>query len=96
MERELQVISAINKKNSSGFPKIHSVLTEAGESSVVMNYLGQSLSHLLHCDRLSKADILRIGVQTLGFLKRMHIAGYVHCDMRPENIMVLEDEKGCF
>ena len=58
-----------------------------------MDFLGESLGQRLRCSGVSREDIFRIGLRSLSLLKRMHRAGFVHCDVRPENIM-LSGESG--
>ena len=37
---------------------------------------------------LKKSDILKIGIQLIKSIRQLHSLGYVHLDIKPDNIMV--------
>ena len=54
---------------------------------------GQSLAKLIHRQRLSFSEIIRIGLQAVDALRYSASLGIVHGDLKPGNILL--DEHGC-
>jgi eukaryotic-like serine/threonine-protein kinase len=64
--------------------------TTTGLPYLVMEYLdGENLGMLAERGRLEIDAIIAIATQISGGLAAMHRAGYVHCDIKPDNILVL-------
>ena len=67
----------------------------AGKSSddipyLVMEYLeGKTLAHML-ADGLAVEDIIGLGAQMAAALAALHEARIIHCDIKPENVFVLD------
>lgn len=38
--------------------------------------------------RLRKADVLKIGIQLLKAIQRLHDIGYLHLDIKPDNMLI--------
>ena len=57
---------------------------------IVQNRLGKTLSDIFMESRrrLRKADVLKIGVQLLKAIQRLHSIGYLHLDIKPDNILI--------
>lgn len=58
---------------------------------LVMQKLGPSLDVLRSrqkSKRLSLKTVLAIGIQAISCLERLHAIGYVHCDVKPDNMLV--------
>ena len=67
---------------------IYDVLEENGEIFLVMEYVeGETLGERLHRP-LSLAEFLNIATQCADALVAAHASGIVHCDLKPENIML--------
>ncbi|HET7208448.1 MAG TPA: protein kinase [Terriglobales bacterium] len=67
---------------------IHDVLEDRGEVFVVMEYVeGETLRRRLHRG-FSLEQFLDIAVQCVEALVAAHEHGIVHCDIKPENIML--------
>jgi eukaryotic-like serine/threonine-protein kinase len=61
-----------------------------GVPYLVMEYLdGDSLAHLLASGGLSIAAIIAIGAQIADALAALHAVGVIHCDVKPDNVLVL-------
>ena len=67
---------------------IYDVLEERGEIFLVMEYIeGQNLRQRLH-HPISLQEFLNIAVQCVEALVGAHERNIIHCDLKPENIMV--------
>jgi serine/threonine protein kinase len=63
-----------------------------GVPYLVMEYLdGESLAQLLASGALSIASIIAVGAHIADALAALHAAGVIHCDVKPENVVVLRE-----
>jgi serine/threonine protein kinase/tetratricopeptide (TPR) repeat protein len=70
---------------------VHDVLQQGGETFLVMEFVeGQTLRQRLESS-LSIDEFLGLAVQCLKGLAAAHDRGILHCDLKPENIMVRPD-----
>jgi len=70
---------------------IHDVVDEQGETFLVMEFVeGQTLRQRLH-ETMSVEEFFTIAVQCTEALVAAHEHGIVHCDIKPENIMLSTD-----
>jgi serine/threonine protein kinase len=61
---------------------------------LVMEYLdGESLAQIVARDALSIDDILAIGAQIADALAALHASGVIHCDVKPDNVLVLQGQE---
>jgi serine/threonine-protein kinase len=59
---------------------------------LVMEYLeGRTLASVAGQERLDLATIIGLGAQIAAALAALHEAGIIHCDVKPENLFVLEE-----
>jgi len=59
---------------------------------LVMEYLdGDTLATIADRARLDVDAVVSIGAQIASALDALHAAGYVHCDIKPENLFVVRD-----
>lgn len=77
-----------------GLIEIHAAQVDAtGVPYLVMELLeGENLARLVDRDRVAIAAVMSIGVQVAAALAALHRAGYIHCDVKPDNVFVLFDE----
>ncbi len=87
---ELGVFNALRNKC-----KVTPYLVASGSTSklnyIVMQRLGPSLSILRSetpANRFTLATALRLGIQMVGCISRLHKVGYVHCDVKPSNFVI--------
>lgn len=91
LAREARLVARLQHPN---IVAVHDAGEHDGRPYLVMEYVhGHSLRGLLEArGRLSEAEAIRYGLQAAVALEYAHAAGIIHCDIKPENLMV--DEQG--
>lgn len=83
--REAQRASALNSEHIAA---VHDVVEEDGEFFLVMEYVeGETLRERLH-HPMSLEQFFQIATQCAEALAAAHEHGVIHCDIKPENIML--------
>ena len=82
----------VTRAHHPGLVEIHDTrVTDDGVPYLVMEYLdGETLSALAGRGSLELPMILSIGAQVAAALAALHAAGVIHCDVKPENVLVLD------
>jgi len=88
-EREARVIARLQHPN---IVAVYDAGTHEGRRYIVMEYVhGYSLRQLLETQgRLPEVEAIRYGMQVASALHYAHGQGVVHCDIKPENILITE------
>ena len=88
-EREAQVIARLQHQNIVG---VYDAGTFDGRKYLVMEYVhGYSLRQLLESQgRVTEAEAIRYGTQIAAALQYAHSQGVIHCDIKPENVIISE------
>jgi len=88
--REAKAASALNHPN---IVTIYEINSDAGADFIAMELVrGQSLAELLSArKRLSPDEVMRYALQMAEGLGKAHLAGIVHRDIKPGNIMITGD-----
>lgn len=87
-ERFLQEAERASQLIDRNIAACHDVVEEDGELLLVMEYVeGQTLRQRLEC-RLTLEEFLNIAVQCASGLAGAHEHRVLHCDLKPENIML--------
>lgn len=88
-EREARAASALSHPN---IVTIYDVGRESGTPYIAMEWVeGETLRALMDGPRLPMPRIVAIAAQIADGLARAHDAGIVHCDIKPENVMLAAD-----
>lgn len=82
-------------KGESGFPKLIAHGKSGSYNFLAMQLLGESLKRILkdHDNAFSLHTVQKIGVQMLERLEVLHGKNVVHCDIKPDNIMIGRDDR---
>ncbi|HML99698.1 MAG TPA: serine/threonine-protein kinase [Tepidiformaceae bacterium] len=88
-EREARVIARLQHPNIVG---VFDAGIHEGRRFIVMEYVhGYTLRELLETQgRMTEAEAIRYGLQVAAALQYAHEQGVVHCDIKPENIIINE------
>ena len=88
-EREARAASALNHPNIVG---VHDVGTDGGVSFIVSELVeGETLAQAIQRGPLPLRKLIDAGTQICDGLAAAHIAGVVHRDLKPGNIMLTRD-----
>jgi serine/threonine protein kinase len=69
-----------------------SVEVDDGQRALVLERCTGSLSDNLHAgDTLALQNVVATGIKLADALEAVHAAGYLHCDVRPANVLVRPD-----
>ncbi|MEU7039960.1 serine/threonine-protein kinase [Streptomyces varsoviensis] len=90
LEREGRAAGAISHPN---VVTVHDVVSQDGRPWIVMELIrGLSLAEVLDAERtLSPARAARIAVEVLAALRAAHLAGVLHRDVKPGNVLLAND-----
>src|SRR5438067_3275637 len=88
-EEEAERASCLNHAHIAA---IYDVIEEQGEIFLVMEFVdGQNLRQRIQQAPMNLKQFLGIAVQSVQALMAAHEHGIVHCDIKPENIMLTPD-----
>ena len=87
--REARLASALNHPHICAVYEV----AEAGDLAfIVMEFVdGQPLSGLIPPRGLPHDDLVRYGTQVADAIAHAHERGVVHCDLKPQNIIITDD-----
>jgi serine/threonine protein kinase len=88
---EYKIYMNLHKSNFNiGLPKIYDYLQSAEYNIMVMQLLGPSLEDLFNkYNRIFKlSTVLPLAIQMVSLLEKLHQAGYIHRDIKPNNFLI--------
>ena len=103
--KELEIATDICNINPKGLVKlldhgfIESQITAqyfevaVGSMFLVYEYINKSLKDLWDGAKMPTKDIIQIGIQLIESAESIHSAGYVHADLKLDNVMVDKENK---
>lgn len=71
-------------KGIKGFPQVFGHLKQDNKHYMVMQLLGLTLKNL--AKQGQQIDLADLGYQMVNILEKVHATGFVHCDVKPDNI----------
>ncbi|HET8667491.1 MAG TPA: tetratricopeptide repeat protein, partial [Terriglobales bacterium] len=78
--------------NNQHIASIYDILQTGTETLIVMEYVeGRTLRARLQQQRLTIPEFVHLAVQCCDALRAAHARGIIHCDIKPENIMLTAD-----
>jgi serine/threonine-protein kinase len=83
--REARRASSLNDPHIA---QVYDVLEEGGEAFLLMEYVEGTTLRQRIASPVSTVEFLDIAIQCAGALLTAHRKGVVHCDIKPENIML--------
>ena len=77
-----------------GLPKIYDYLQSSDYNILVMQLLGPSLEDLFNKEhrRFKLETVYLIAIQLITLLEKLHKAGYIHRDIKPNNFLIGRDD----
>lgn len=92
LQKEYSMYNVLNStpSQSKGFPKIHHLHAPGKPNALVMDLLGSSIGHIFKRNKyiFSNLTIMRIGLQLIGLVEKMHQNGIMHCDIHGGNLLI--------
>ena len=75
-------------KGIEGVPKIFGFINNSNNNIIFENLFGPSLDklHFFCNNKFTEKTILNIGIQIIKILRDLHCAGFIHRDIKPQNI----------
>ena len=79
----------------SGFPSVISSGSYRYQPYIAQEKLGLSLKDILCINQkhFTTKCILNLGIKLIDLLEKLHLKGYIHCDIKPDNIMIGDFER---
>jgi serine/threonine protein kinase len=92
-QRMLREARAAARLSHPGIVTVHDVVEEDGSPWIVMEFVeARTLQDIVDDDGpLPPGQVAEIGRQLLGALRTAHVAGILHRDVKPANVMLSED-----
>ena len=81
----------MSSKGIIGFPKIFSSgMLGENQYYIVLEQLGLSIKDILKKNKrhFTIKCVMAMGIQLLDLLEKFHGEGFIHCDLKPDNIMI--------
>lgn len=96
---EARIYHSIQHKMNGGIPHMHYFGTEGFYKVLVLDRLGKSMEQMRNeapTERLNFKQVSAIADNTLHVLEQFHDKGFVHRDMKPDNILTGLDGRGIY
>jgi len=81
----------VKEKILFGIPRIKKYFESKNRSYMVMQLLGNSLDQMLEIYDFDIMSVLKLAIQIIVLLEKIHNAGYLHRDIKPNNFLIGTD-----
>ncbi|CDW78784.1 ck1 family protein kinase [Stylonychia lemnae] len=84
----------INNTLKTGLPRLLNHGSIGEYYYIVMSMLGSSLQDMINKnkDKFSLITVLQIGIQLVCAIENLHNSGFIHSDIKPDNILIESDD----
>jgi serine/threonine protein kinase len=88
-DNEFKVLKHMSDKNERGFPKVYSSGIFQKQPYIILERLGDSLKNIMKRSNrhFSTKCTMTIGIRLLDLLEKLHHQGFIHCDLKPDNVL---------
>lgn len=78
-----------------GFPRVYGEGTYQGKPYIIFEKLGPSIDDLFarRLGEFSLLTVMNIGISLINLIKKMHEKGFIHCDLKPDNILIGNEQE---
>ena len=89
-EKEAKILKALNDKQYKNFPKLKIGCLFDSKPTLIMEQFGPSLQFYFKNfpNGFSYKTTHQIGIKMITLLEQLHSIGYVHSDLKPDNICI--------
>lgn len=92
LSKEREIL--LKLKDEKGFPRVKDIVSTFSSDILIMSLLGPDLkTHQKRLGRLSLKTVLMIAIQALERLESLHNIGFIHRDIKPDNLLIGTSEK---
>ena len=87
-DSELKIASALS--GNKGFPTVYGGGKHEESPFIIMQHLGLNLFELIKRNKnyFCTKTVISIGINLISLVETMHGKGFIHCDIKPDNVMI--------
>lgn len=96
-DNEFEIMKHLSDKKIQGFPQVYSSGIVEGQPYIVLEKLGMSIKDILKRNKkhFSLKCVMCMAIKIVDLLEAFHDQGFIHCDLKPDNIMIGDYQKDC-
>lgn len=94
--RETHIYSKLGERNMRGFPRLVDTAIYQRRPVIILQKMGWDISEIKRrfTHQILPHDwVLEIGKNVILLLSKLHSIGFIHCDIKPGNIVVMKNSK---